>query len=165
MIARRALLFALVSAFACAAFACADGSTDAGAPAAAPRAESPSDTAPAQFTAVQLPDDFPAGFPIPPGAVPVGASVDSNATGTLAAIELVDPSGVRETIGWLRDALTDLGWTVTDVNVDSTSAALQADRGESYVELTAEPTSAGPVGDDRTGPWLYIEAEIWTTSP
>lgn len=164
MTALRALPLVLV-----ATVACANGARDEdrSAPAEAPSPDlaPTSDTAPPQFTAVALPDDFPAEFPIPPGSVPVAVEVEPKATGTLASIELVDRTGLEETVAWYRDALADMGWTVGETARDSSVAALQADRGESYVELRARPSRAGPADDDRPGPWLYIEAEIWTVSP
>lgn len=152
--------------FLAATLACAGGPEDEGAPAAAvPDVDGTPDTASFQFTPISLPDRFPAEFPIPPGSVPVGASVEPETTGTLASIELLDRSDGPATIAWFREALSDLGWVVTETKADSAGGTLQAGRGESYIELRVAPAPAGPADDDRPGPWLYIEAEIWTVSP
>lgn len=158
----RALLPFLAASLACAG---GSGNENGEAPAAAaPDVVETPDTAAPHFTPISLPDSFPAEFPIPPGSVPVGASVERKSTGTLASIELLDPGDGRETVGWFRGALSDLGWVVTETTGDSTGHTLQADRGESYVAMRVAPTARGPADDDRPGPWLYIEAEVWTVS-
>lgn len=142
-------------------FACANGTGEGdGAPAEAPAADTTIDTVAPEFSAIPLPDDFPAEFPIPPGAIPIAASTRSETGGTLATVGLVDRATPQETLAWYGQALADLGWRVHESGADSARGTLHAGRGESYVDLRMAYHH-----DDPTRSWLYIEGEVWSVAP
>lgn len=112
------------------------------------------------FTAVELPPDFPAEFPIAPESMVVEASAREGSTGVWSTVTTVARGDPEAITGWYRMALEEAGWTVQVGASDPPSQVLHASRVDAYLDLVAGPHPAHPGSG-----WVRTYAEIWKTHP
>ncbi|MDX1624350.1 MAG: hypothetical protein R3199_10280 [Gemmatimonadota bacterium] len=159
MTASVAVLFTFVAALAC-------GKPDGERPAeAAPDREADTRNDPAAGAdtiaaprGIELPETFPADFPLPPGSTVVVAATEADGAGVLGRVTLVVDAPLDDTLRWYGTALEQAGWEIADRDTLDGRIALSAIQGESYAELEFDP---GPEPSDG----LEIRARIWKTGP
>lgn len=143
-----------------AALACAGVAPDEAppAPGVLPPAVAAADSArEALPLSIQLPEGFPAEFPVAPRSSVIRASGQPDADGALWNVTIEGADDPAALYAWYRDALGRSGWTVSSEGGSDPSRTLHAARGESYVDL-----SVGP-GEDPVG--TRLEAAIWMLNP
>lgn len=110
--------------------------------------------APPEPAPVALPRDFPADFPIPPGATVLAADARPGAAGLFASARLRTSQSPAEVVAWYGGSLSDTGWTVTEVPRGA-ARALHAEQGESYVDLSAVASA------DTIDGGSEVRVELW----
>ena len=134
----------------------ADGASTADAP--APAVDDAAPDAPVEFTAVDLPGDFPEDFPTPPDAVVTSATAESDGTGVLATATIMRRADPLEQFQWYKDALAGAGWSVTNEAATDDVRMLHAEQGESYTDLLVSPHVRGDG-------WVETSATVWKVEP
>lgn len=116
------------------------------------------DTPDTLFVAVDLPEAFPADFPIAPESTVVEArSARDGDGGDLSQITLVTRGRSDELVAWYHDALEAAGWQVTAGEGRGGAATLHGTQAESYIDLAIQ------IHPELEG-WLVTTAEIWKTA-
>lgn len=113
------------------------------------------ETTAVEFTAVALPVDFPADFPLAPESTVVSASSTPDEGGSYSEVSIASQGESAESYRWYRQALTDAGWQVSSEGQTDETRTLHATQGESYVDLMVMPHP------QRSGGWVRVSASIW----
>lgn len=113
------------------------------------------ETTAVEFTAVALPIDFPADFPLAPESTVVSASSTPDEGGSYSEVSIASQGESAESYRWYRQALTDAGWQVSSEGQTDETRTLHATQGESYVDLMVMPHP------QRSGGWVRVSASIW----
>ena len=113
------------------------------------------ETTAVEFTAVALPVDFPADFPLAPESTVVSATSTPDEGGSYSEVSIASQGDSAESYRWYRQALTDAGWQVFSEGQTDETRTLHATQGESYVDLTVMPHP------QRSGGWVRVSASIW----
>lgn len=113
------------------------------------------ETTAVEFTAVALPVDFPADFPLAPESTVVSATSTPDEGGSYSEVSIASQGESAESYRWYRQALTDAGWQVSSEGQTDETRTLHAAQGESYVDLTVMPHP------QRSGGWVRVSASIW----
>lgn len=108
-----------------------------------------------EFTAVELPADFPPDFPVAPVSTVVSATSTADAGGAYSEISMACPGESSDVYQWYRQALADAGWRVSSEGQTDETRTLHATQGESYIDLTVMPHPEATPG------WVRVSASIW----
>ena len=108
-----------------------------------------------EVTAVDLPESFPADFPIAPASKVVSATTTEDEGGEYSEVAIASQGQPGDSYEWYRKALTDAGWQISSEGQTDETRTLHAVQGESYVDLTVMPHPGTPQG------WVQVSASIW----
>ena len=122
------------------------------APAAATDTAAPQE--PAQPVAVDLPEEFPPGFPMPPGGVVTQATAEHDEGSVQASAVVASRDGVQPLFAWYQTALGRAGWNIEHEEPRANGRTLHAVRGDSTADVVVTP-------DEEHAGWTAAALSIY----
>ena len=104
--------------------------------------------------AVDLPDEFPRPFPLPPGGVVTQATAERDEGSVQASAVVLSRDGVQPLFAWYETALGGAGWNIEHEESKGNGRSLHAVKGDSTADVVVTP-------DDEHAGWTAAALDIY----
>lgn len=104
--------------------------------------------------AIDLPDEFPRQFPLPPGGVVTQATAEHDEGSVQASAVVLSHDDLQALFAWYETALGGAGWNIEHEETKGAGRSLHAVKGDSSADVVVTP-------DDEHAGWTSAALDIY----